>query len=162
MNRITGMALVAVGLVVLNQSASAESNCKDARGKLVEFWDGGNDIPGRLSNGGWLNGATLSVTNSTGYPTPVSTAVSFTNAYTLTTRRGEVKGTRLLLYDAETGWGLDMTNIDPNSSTGIFAGATGVLYSYQIESNTDPAPTTYVSEVRALICFAHGRELPDR
>ena len=70
MNRITGMALMAVGLVLLGQGASANGNCTDAKGKLVEFWDGGAESPGRLSMGGWLNGATLAVFNSDGYPTP--------------------------------------------------------------------------------------------
>ena len=55
-----------------------------------------------------------------------------------------------------------MTNIDPNASTGRFAGVTGVLYVNQIESNPAPPPTTYVSEVRAVICFARRGEPRDR
>jgi len=163
MNRIIAMALVSVGLVVLlNQSASAEGQCQDAKGKLIEFWDGGNDVVGRLSKGGWFNGTTLFVTNSAAYPTPVPSAVSFTGSFTVSTRHGKLKGTELFLVDGEAGWGVGMTVIDPDASTGLFAGATGVIYVNQIESNTDPAPTTYVSEARAVICFAHGRELPDR
>ena len=161
MNRITGMALMAVSLVLLGQGASADGNCTDAKGKLVEFCDGGSESPGRLSMGGWLNGATLAVFNSDGYPTPVPTAFSYTAAFTLATRHGQLKGTRLFLTDTGTGWSLDMTNIDPAASTGIFAGATGVIYVNQTVKNTAPPPTTYVSEVRAVICFAH-RDPRDR
>ena len=100
--------------------------------------------------------------NSDGFPTPVPTAFSYTAAFTLATRHGKLKGTRLFLSDVGTGWSVDMTNIDPKASTGIFAGATGVLYVNQVESNTAPPPTTYRSEVRAVICFARVGEGPDR
>ena len=100
--------------------------------------------------------------DSDGFPTPVPTAFSYTAAFTLATRHGKLKGTRLFLSDVGTGWSVDMTNIDPGASTGIFAGATGVLYVNQVESNTAPPPTTYRSEVRAVICFARVGEGPDR
>jgi len=165
MNRITGMALVAVGLVLLGQGTSAGShndNCTDAKGKLVEFWGGGTESRGRLTMGGWLNGATLAAFNSDGYPTPVPTAFTYTAAFTLATRHGQLKGNRVFLTDTGTGWSLDMTNIDPDASTGIFAGATGVVYVNQTVSNASPPPTTYVSEVRAVICFARRGEPRDR
>ena len=165
MNRITGMALMAVGLVLLGQGASANGNhdkCTDARGKLVEFWGGGSESRGRLSMGGWLDGATLAAFNSDGFPTPVPTALTYTAAFTLATRHGQLKGTRLFMTDGGTGWSLDMTNIDPDASTGIFAGATGVVYVNQTVSNAAPPPTTYMSEVRAVICFARRGEPRDR
>lgn len=158
MNRISGIALVVGGLVVLGQAGSAEASCKVAKGNFVEFWDGGGESPGTLSNAGWLNGTTLAVFNSEGYETPVSSAFTFTAEFTLATAHGELKGTRLFLTDVETGWSLDMTAIDPGGSTGIFAEATGVLYVNQIQSNTDPPPTSYLSEVKAVICFAPGNE----
>ena len=162
MNRIAGMALMAAGLVLLGQGASANGNCTDAKGKLVEFWDGGSESPGRLSMGGWLNGATLAVFNSDGYPTPVPTAFSYTAAFTLATRHGHLKGTRLFVTDSGAGWSIDMTNIDPDASTGIFAGATGVVYVNQTTRNTAPPPTTYQSEVRAVICFRTRGDPRDR
>jgi hypothetical protein len=147
---------------VPDRSASEKSNCKKARGHFVEFWGGGNDFTGKLTNGGWLDGTTLVVLTSVGFPTPVPSAFSYTGDHTLTTSRGELKGTRLFTSDLSTGWGFDMTNIDPNASTGIFAGATGVLYVYLTESNTDPPPTSYVNEIRGLVCFAPGMEQRDR
>jgi hypothetical protein len=74
------------------QSASEKSNCKRAKGHLVEFWGGGNDSPGRLTNAGWLNGTTLVVFTSAGFPTPIPSAFSYTGAHTLTTSHGELKG----------------------------------------------------------------------
>jgi hypothetical protein len=145
----------------LDQSASEKSNCKRAKGDFVEFWGGGNDITGRLTNGGWLDGTTLVVFTSVGFPTPIPSAFSYTGSHTLTTSHGELKGTRLFISDLATGWGFDMTTIDPNASTGIFAGATGVLYVYLTKSNTDPAPTSYVNEIRGLVCFARGMEPRD-
>jgi hypothetical protein len=149
-------------LGAFDQSASERSNCKKAKGNLVEFWGGGNDSPGKLTNGGWLDGTTLVVFTSVGFPTPVASAFSYTGAHTLTTSHGELKGTRLFLTDVATGWGLDMTTIDPNASTGIFAGATGVLYVNTIKSNTAPPPTWYVSEIIGRVCFARGMEPRDR
>lgn len=153
---------VSPAFVALEQSAPAQSNCKDAKGNFTEFWGGGGDSPGRISNGGWLNGATLSVFNSAGFPTPVPTQFTYTAAFTLTTGQGQLKGARTFLTDAETGWSVDMTIIDPNASTGRFAGAKGVLYVYAIKSNTAPPPTTYESEIVGLICFARGMEPGDR
>jgi len=65
------------------------------------------------------------------------------------------------LTDVVTGFGVDMTDIDPKTSTGMFAGATGVLYVHVIKSVTiDVGP--YYQEITALVCFPLGREAPDR
>ena len=92
MKRIAQVALVAVSLVFLGPAPSAENNCRDVTGKLVEFFGGGSVSGGRLSNAGWLNGATLATFNSDGFPTPVPTAFSFTAAFTVATRHGLLKG----------------------------------------------------------------------
>jgi hypothetical protein len=148
--------------VAFDQSKSEQGNCKEAKGKFAEFWGGGGDSPGTISNGGWLNGTTLAVFTSAGFPTPVSTQFTYTAAFTLTTGQGLLKGTRTFLTDVGTGWGVDMTIIDPNASTGRFAGAKGVLYVYELESNAAPAPTNYLSQIVGLICFAGGTEPRDR
>jgi hypothetical protein len=193
MNRISGIAIIALALGILDQTgaaqklgraalqndrptlpnntvpdfaaldqrASEKSNCTNAKGDFVEFWGGGNDATGKLTNGGWLDGTTLVVFTSAGFPTPIPSAFSYTGDHTLTTSRGELKGTRLFITDLATGWGFDMTTIDPNASTGIFAGATGVLYVYLTESNTDPPPTSYVQKIRGVVCFARGMDPRD-
>jgi hypothetical protein len=58
------------------------------------------------------------------------------------------------------GWGFDMTNINPNASTGIFAGATGVLY-VNTKCNPAPPPTSYVSKLIGVVCFARGMDPRD-
>jgi hypothetical protein len=148
--------------VALDKSESGQSSCKEAKGNFPEFWGGGGESPGTISNGGWLNGTTLAVFTSAGFPTPVPTQFTYTAAFTITTGQGLLKGTRTFLTDVGTGWAVDMTIIDPNASTGRFAGATGVLYVYQIKRNTDPAPTTYHSVIVGLVCFAGGMEPRDR
>jgi hypothetical protein len=131
-----------------------QANCKEVRGSFSEYWAGGNDSTGIIANSGWLNGTTLVVFNSAGFPTPVSSAFSYTGAFVLTTSQGQLKGTRLFVSDLATGWGMDMTAIEPLTSTGVFAGATGVLYVNIVVSNVDPPPTTYVQEISGRICFA--------
>ncbi|MFN0103176.1 MAG: hypothetical protein ACKV2U_13935 [Bryobacteraceae bacterium] len=153
MKSIIKMTLFAVGFAVLSQGAFAQRNCRDARGNLTESWSGGSDSTGTIGNGLWLNGTTLTVFTSAGFPTPVPTQFTYTAAFTITTGQGQLKGTRTFLSDVGTGWSVDMTIIDPSTSTGIFAGATGVLYVNQIKSNTAPPPTTYESEVNGRICF---------
>ncbi len=173
MNRIVrmawGMALVAVGLFVLNQGASAQrrgltvpgqaaaahGDCKEAKGNLYESWNGGADSPGTIKNGEWLDGVTDCVFNSAGFPTPVPTQFTYTCAYTITTGKGQLKGTRTFVTDVgPAGWSLDMTIIDSLASTGMFAGATGVVYSNGIQSNTASFPNTFLSEVSGQVCFA--------
>lgn len=161
MNRITGIVLVALALVVLQQTASAENECKKAKGNLVEVFDPGNNTTtGTLSDGGWLNGTTVAVFNSGAFPTPVPTEVTFTSTFTLTTGHGQLNGSRIYLLDLATGQGTTMVKIDPATSTGVFAGATGVLFSGLIKSTT-VAVGPYYEVVSGQICFAHDSEPPE-
>lgn len=170
MNRIIGIALGALSLLVLSASAqsdpdlstSEQANCRFAKGRLVEDYNPETKTArGTLSRGGWLNGTTVSVDSSTGLPTPDPNVITFTQAMTLTTAQGELKGSRVFLYNVITGWGADMTTIDPAASTGIFAGATGVLYTNLLKFVTlDVGP--YYSVVTGKICFTPGNEPPDR
>jgi hypothetical protein len=59
----------------------------------------------------------------------------------------------LYLLDLVTGLGVAMTDIDPSTSTGIFAGATGVLYMNIVKSIT-VAQGPYYEAVGGQICFA--------
>jgi hypothetical protein len=157
MNRITRMMLVTLGvaLVVLAPVASAQSNCKDAKGDFVEVFFGGDRGTGTLTNGGWLNGTTVSVFSpSAPLPTPDPTAITFISAFTLATIHGQLKGNRLYLLDFVTGQGTTMIKIDPAASTGRFAGATGVLFTNHINSSIGPLPHTFPSVVGGQVCFA--------
>jgi hypothetical protein len=161
MSRITGTVLVALGLVVLQQSTSAEGekHCRDAKGNFVETFNAGATT-GTLSNGGWLDGTTVAVFNSATYPTPVPTEFTFASTFVLTTDHGQLNGNRIYLFDVVTGQGFAMVKIDPTASTGIFAGATGTLF-FDLIKSTTVATGPYHEKVRAQICFADGNEPPD-
>ena len=49
-----------------------------------------------------------------------------------------------------------MTDIDPNGSTGIFAGATGVIYVNVLRSVTVNGP--YYQVVTGRVCFPRRQE----
>jgi hypothetical protein len=55
------------------------------------------------------------------------------------------------LLDYTTGVGTAYARIDPNASTGIFAGATGLLY-FNFQQNNDGVTST--SQISGEICFA--------
>ena len=87
------------------------------------------------------------------YPTPDPTVVNFISTFTLTTIQGQLKGNRLYLLDFVTGQGTTMMKIDPAASTGIFAGATGVLFTNHIKSSIGPLPHTFYSVVGGQVLF---------
>lgn len=151
MNRITRILLVVLGLVVLEQAASAEGRCKEARGNVVEVFDGKSTATGTLTNGGWLDGTTVAVFYGPGYPTPDPKEVTFASTFTLTTRHGQLKGTRIYLYDIVTGQSTIMMKIDPAGGTGIFTGATGLLFFNELENTMQ---TTFYATVGGQVCFA--------
>jgi hypothetical protein len=110
---------------------------------------------GTLTNGGWLNGTTVVVFPAGApLPTPDPTAITFISTFTLTTIHGQLKGNRLYVLDFVTGQGTTMMKIDPAASTGIFAGATGVLFTNHIKSSIGPLPHTFYSVVEGQVCFA--------
>src|SRR5262245_9342884 len=111
------IALVVLSLVVMGQTASAQSNCKDAKGNLVEAFDGVFTTTGTLTNAGWLDGTTVSVFNSAPFPTPDPTQVTFASTFILTTSQGQLKGTnRVYLLDLVRGQGVSWVKIDPAAS----------------------------------------------
>jgi hypothetical protein len=147
---ITGMALIVLAVVVLEQAASAQRNCKDAKGNTVEVFDGVSTATGTLSNGGWLDGTVVAVFYGGGFPTPDPTEVTFASTFTLTTNQGQLKGNRMYLYDFVRNQSTVMMKIDPAASTGIFAGATGVLFNNQSKNTGN----TFYTEVGGQVCFA--------
>ncbi len=148
-------ALVAltIGLFSSSQSASAVSGCKKAVGNLsiVNNFDG--TTSGIITQGGKLNGTTLAVRTSSGvFPTPDPTTVSFTDDLTITTDKGILKTHNVAIFDFATGLVSAIARIDPNLSTGDFAGATGVLY---VNGKTTDGGATVQAEITCEICFAN-------
>lgn len=147
-------ALVAltIGLFPLAQSASAVSDCKQAKGNLSVVNNGNGTTSGIITQGGRLNGTTQANFTSAFTPTPDATTFSFTDDLTLTTNKGVLKTHNVGVFDVATGLFSAIDRIDPNASTGDFAGATGVLY---INGKTPDGGATIQAEITGEICFAN-------
>jgi hypothetical protein len=141
-------ALVAlsIGLFPLSQSASAVSDCQKVKGNL----SGAGGI-GTITQGGRLNGTTQAIFTGAFTPTPDPTTFSFTDDLTVTTDKGVLKTHNVAIFDVAAGLFSAIDRIDPDASTGEFAGATGVLY---INGKTTDGGATIQAEITGEICFA--------
>ncbi len=106
---------------------SARSNCRNVKGKMNEV-SNANGTTGRITNGGILNGRTQLIFTSGVLPTPDPTTFSYTDDFTITTNRGVLKTHNVGIFDFTTGLFSEIARIDPNASTGVFARATGALF----------------------------------
>lgn len=107
---------------------SADSNCKEVKGNLtVEF--GAGTANGAITNGNVLNGtfATIFSPGSV-VPTADPTSITFTGDSTISTDKGVLATHDVYLFDVVRALGPGMLRIDSATSTGEFAGATGILY----------------------------------
>ncbi len=142
-------ALVAltIGLFSLPPLASAVSDCKQVKANLS-----GGGGSGTITQGGRLNGTTQAIFTSAFTPTPDPTTFSFTDDLTVTTDKGVLKTHNVAVFDVARGVFSAIDRIDPNASTGDFAGATGVLY---INGKTPDGGATIQAEITGEICFAN-------
>jgi hypothetical protein len=151
------VTVVGFGLLMVEASPLATSTdvrCHVVQGNLVEVFDPAtNGTTGTIRNAGWLNGTVEAVFNSGTFTTPDPNKVTFSSTVTITTPHGVLHGIgRVYLFDFVTGRGSDITNIDSESSTGIFAGATGVVYSNLLKT-VSVATGPYHSVLTARICL---------
>ena len=151
---LTTLALVAltIGLFPLAQSASAFSDCKKAKGNLSVVNNFNGTTSGTITQGGVLNGTTQAIFTSAFTPTPDPNTFSFTDNLTLTTNKGVLVTHNVGIFDVATGLFSAINRIDPNASTGDFAGATGVLY---VNGKTTDGGATFQAEITGEICFAN-------
>jgi hypothetical protein len=157
MNR-TSLKLKAVGTAILGlvvfstlPSATAQSNCKDAKGQMVQAFNG-TAFSGPVTNAGDLTGSAGAVFLGPGLPTNDPTTFSFTSDITITTHHGELKARQVNVFDNGTGLGTGLARIDPAASTGRFAGATGYLF--LSGRTTSFSPFTVELELSGKICYA--------
>lgn len=137
---------------------SAHSNCRNVQGNMREV-SNGNGTTGRITNGGILNGRTQLFFTSSVLPTPDPTTVSYTTDFTVTTNRGVLNTHNVGIFDFTTGLFSEIARIDPNSSTGVFARATGSLFT---SGKTTDGGATFRSKITGEICLAHhGHEYND-
>jgi hypothetical protein len=135
---------------------SEHGNCHSVVGQARDTWPGeGGVSTGVITGSGLLNGATQYVYDTEAFPTPDPNVVTFGAQLTLTTKRGIVEARVLFLFDFVTGTWTSIVTIDPNSSTGKFAGATGTLWFPSGRTiNLDGGAQAYPSYVIGNLCLA--------
>ena len=151
--RLATFALLALSLGLFSSSRSvlAYSDCQMVQGNESVVNNHNGTTSGTITQGGKLNGTTQTVFTSAFTPTPDPNTFSFTDDLTLTTNKGVLKTHNVTLFDAANGVFSAIARIDPNASTGDFAGATGVLY---INGKTTDGGSTFQGEISGEICFA--------
>jgi len=166
MNAKTSMAIALLSIMLvpgffLQHSASAQSatgpnNCKKIKAHGVQTFDPITGVvSGPVTNSGILDGNLQDVINfGAGFIfTPDPTVVAYTTNLTITTNQGELKSSPVTTQSVVTGAGAEWGQIDPNTSTGRFAGATGII-SVVFKAVGDPSVGPYEAEITADICFA--------
>jgi hypothetical protein len=151
------MTLVAVGVIFglfsLAEPALAQSNCKEAKGNWFDANSTNNTTAGTITNGGILDGTTVTVYPPAFVIVPgASTTAAYTGSLTITTHEGQLNTSNVYIYEFVSGLWTAMGLINPSTSTGRFAGATGVLY---FNGKTTNNGTAYPSNITGQICFAN-------
>ena len=132
--------------------AWGQSNCKQAKGDTVQVAVGAAPSTGPITNGGELNGTLTDVFTSAAFPTPDAAVVSFAGDLTLTTNQGQLKASAVHLFDFSNGAGSLQARINPVTSTGRFAGATGFLFLGGVTTSNNPF--TIRLNITGQVCYA--------
>jgi hypothetical protein len=138
------------------QPSSNNSNCKTISGNGVQTFDPVTGlVTGPVTNSGILDGDLVDAINfGAGFLfTPDPTVVSYTTDLTITTGHGQLKASPVTTQSILTGKGAEWGEINPNTSTGRFAGATGTI-TVVFKPVGDPSVGPYAAEIIADICFA--------
>ena len=144
-------------------SQSPNSNCKLLKGIRIDVFDPATGIVnGTVTHAGILNGSTEDVINfAAGFVvTPDPNVVAYTGDSTITTIHGQLRISAVTTQSVVTGVFTQFGNIDPNTSTGKFAGATGVVFFNGVPIG-DPSVGPYKSTIGGEICFAQGVDAGD-
>lgn len=139
-----------------NSIRSANSDCKTIRANSFQLFDPSTGtVSGPVTNSGILDGNLEDVINlGAGFlPTPDPTVFAYTTDFTITTLHGKLKAAPVTIQSVVTGNGAEWGEINPSTSTGKFAGASGSI-SVVFKPVGDPAVGPYAAEVAADICFA--------
>jgi hypothetical protein len=147
--------ILAIELFVLGQPSLAQTRCRQATG----MWLDGDPSTsytgesGKIIHGGILNGTTVVVYDPAYVVTPNPNFVSYIAELTITTSHGQLRTSNVYLYDIVTNdrW-TAMGYINPDTSTGRFAGATGVLYFSGKTVGVYPF-AAYPSHIAGRVCF---------
>ena len=135
---------------------SPNSNCRKISGNGIQFFDPATGVvSGPVTNAGILDGDLQDVINfGAGFVfTPDPTVLAYTTDFTITTIHGQLKSSPVTIQSVVTGAGAEWGHINPNTSTGRFAGATGTI-SVVFKPVGDPSVGPYEAEITVDICFA--------
>jgi hypothetical protein len=148
-------ALVLIACIFcLEQSVSAKSgnDCMNVKGNTFgDFSSGTTVTTGTIRQGGILNGTTEITFSTVTLPTPDPEAISFISDHVATTKRGVLTTRVVYVFDFVRAVAASIHRIDPNASTGLFSGATGVLYA---NDRLDFQSFTAEGKITGEICFA--------
>ena len=148
---VAALALILFASIGVAPAQAQASDCKHVKGDVsVAFGPGSAN--GSVSNGGALNGALSTAFVPGGVmPTADPTSITFTADSTFTAVGGNLVTNDVYVLDFVLGVGSAMMKIDSAASTGIFAGASGVVY-LNIRSTT---PANGEAELAGTICYAN-------
>ena len=153
-------AILTFASCVLAQPESASRRCRQVKGAWTDGAAGTayTGEAGTITQGGVLDGTTAVVYDPAYVYTPNRNFVAYISELTITTHHGELRTSNVYLYDIVTNdlW-TAIGYINPKTSTGKFAGMTGVLYFNGKTLGTYPL-AVYIAEITGQICFAKGPE----
>lgn len=153
---MTLMAILLTFCLFSLEQSAAQSNCRKIKGSSVQVFDpAAGVVSGSVTNAGILNGTFEDVINfNAGFVfTPDPNVVTYTSDLTITTLHGQLKTSPVITQSIVTGAGTEFGNINPNTSTGRFAGATGLIFiTFKLVGSDPNGP--YEAEISGDICLA--------
>jgi hypothetical protein len=141
---------------------SQEFTCYTIKAEVFDTWPGaGNVSTGVVRHSGLLNGTTEYLYDTDAFPTPDPDMVTFGAGLTVATKHGLVGARVVNLFNVATGIWTAIATIDPNTSTGKFAGATGTLwYPNGTTIALENGAQVYPSDLTGQVCLATRRRGP--
>ncbi len=151
--------VLTIGFFFAEQTSAQSTNktCKKIHGGGTQVFDPATGIiSGPINSSGLLNGTLEDVVNfAAGFVfTPDPTVVTYTTNLTITTVHGQLKSSAVTTQSVVTGIGTEWGHLNPDLSTGRFAGATGMIF-ITFKPVGDPAVGPYEAQFSGEICFAN-------
>lgn len=147
--RVT-LVLVAltIGLFVLAQPVAAD-DCTRVKGNLFVAANVDGTTSGAITQAGKLNGVTHAAFTSVVPSGEDPATLLYTSNFSITTNKGVLKAHNAGSFTTTLGLFHEISQIDPDTSTGVFAGATGVL---SIRGTTADGGATFQAAITGNIC----------
>lgn len=124
----TSVVIMLACLCILGQAARAQAPNLPVNATETATCTGPVTCAGTVAQGGILNGTSVIAFAPGATPTLDPDTASFSYDWTLTTVQGQLRVRFVNLFNGAAGVTAAIGTIDPNTSTGTFARATGVLF----------------------------------